>query len=97
MALVNNPAVKELDCPFCVLGETRIVSHHTNRRAFLMQTIEEPHDRVPVLGIKVARWLICQEDGGLADKRARHCHSLLLSAGQLRRIMCGSVSHLDPL
>src|SRR5205085_7436069 len=39
----------------------------------------------------------CQQDGWVSGKSAGHCNTLLLTAGELRRIVADTVRHSDAL
>ena len=80
-----------------VLGEARIVRDHANGRALAMQVLEQFHDGFAVARVQIAGGLVGQQDGGLSAQSAGHRHALLLTAGELRRIVPDAVGHADAL
>ncbi len=62
-----------------------------------MQLREQLHHGMAVLRVQISRGLIRQHYRGLAHQRARNGHALLLSTRELRGMMPGTMTHVDPL
>jgi hypothetical protein len=56
-----------------------------NRRARVIQSLEELHDLIALRGMQIPSGLVGKNQLGAKDYRARHAHKLLLSAGELAR------------
>jgi hypothetical protein len=76
---------------------TRIVRHHADGGAIIVQFLQQVHHRFAVLRVQVARRLVRQQDRRLPDNRPRHRHPLLLSARELRRVVLRAVRHANSL
>jgi len=61
-----------------------------------MQFAEQLHHRFTALRIEIAGRFVGEQDRRLASHRARHCHPLLLPAGQLARQVAGAMGDADP-
>ena len=83
--------------PLRVGRESRIVRHHADRGAVGVQLLEEVHHRFAVLRVEVTRRLVGEEDGRLAGDGAGHGDTLLLTAGELCRIVVRAMRHPDAL
>ena len=81
-----------MDIALGVAGKARIVGHHADGRAFAVQVLQQLHHRFAVARIEVSGRLVGEQDGGRTGQRAGHSHALLLTAGELRRIVlaCGA-------
>jgi hypothetical protein len=90
-------SVEQMDLAFGVFHESRIMRDHADRRPFAMQILQQGHDGFAVVGIQVSRGLVGEQDRGMTCKRAGHCDTLLLTSGELRRIMTKAVCHADAL
>jgi hypothetical protein len=80
-----------------VLGVPRVVRHHHQRGAAAVELAQQVHHRLAVGAVQVTRRLVGQEYAGRARDRARHRHALLLTAGELRRVVRRAVRHPHPL
>ena len=75
----------------------RVVRHHADGGAGLVQLLEQIHHRLAVLRIQVARGLVGQQNRRLAAHRARHGDALLLAARELAGQVLGAVRHAHAL
>src|SRR5437588_7840660 len=82
-----------MDSPLGMAGETLIVRHHADGGAFAMELLQQFHYRFSISGIEVSGWFIRQQDRWFACQRAGHSHTLLLTAGELRRIVAHAMRH----
>ena len=57
-----------------------------DRRALLVELLEELHDFPPLIGMQVPGGLVRQDHRRVRDDGARHALELLLATGQLRGI-----------
>ena len=94
--LGDDTAVEQVDMSVGVPGVPRIVCDHADRRAALMQLLQEIHHGLATLRIEIAGRLIGQQDDRFAPDRARDRDTLLLAAGELAGEMFGPVRHADP-
>src|SRR6185437_8657476 len=85
--------VQQIDCSLGVPGMTRIVGHHADRRAGAMQLGQELHHLIAVIAIEITGGLIRENDQWLACNRARNSDALLLTAGELCRVVIQPVRH----
>src|SRR5262245_19647652 len=92
-ALLDDAAVEQVDRTIGVCCVARIVRHHADRRTAAMQLAEQLHHRFAVRRVEVTRRLVREEDERIASDRAGHCDTLLLTAGELRRIVLHAVAH----
>jgi len=56
-------------------------------RTTLMQLLQEIHHRFAVVRIEIPGWLVGEKNRGITRNCTRYSNSLLLTTGQLRRIM----------
>src|SRR5437868_8111878 len=59
---VNHATVEEVNLAVGVLGVARVVRHHADGHALLMQLAHQVHDRFAVGRIEVAGWLVRKQD-----------------------------------
>ena len=78
-----------------VVDVARVVGDHADGGAALMDVAEEIHDRVAIFGVEVSGGLIGKENHGVANESACDGDALLLTAGELGRVMLGAVGHFD--
>jgi hypothetical protein len=78
-----NAAVEKMDLPVGKLRVARVVRHHANVCALVVQIGQQLHHGFAVFGIEVARRLIRQKNQRVAGKSPCHRHPLLLPAGKL--------------
>src|SRR6185295_4465399 len=95
--LLDDAAVEEVDRPLRVAGEARVVGDHADRRALVVQLLEQVHDLLAVARVEVAGRLVGVQDRRLADDRAGDRNALLLAARELRRVVLHPVRHAHPL
>src|ERR1041385_4627442 len=74
----------------------RIVRYHDDRLLeFGIQPMQQLERLLSVLRIEVARGLVGDEDGRIGDDRPRDRYALLLTAGQLPRVVMHAVGEAD--
>ena len=96
-ALFDDAAVEEVDRAVGVRGVARIVRDHADRRAAAVQLAKQLHHRFAVRRIEVTRRFVGEEDERIAGDRAGDGDALLLTAGELRRIVLHAVAHAHAL
>ena len=79
--------------PIGVLREAFIVRDHANRRAAGVKFLQQLHHRFAIARIKVARWLVRQQNRRPARESPRDCHALLLATRELAGQMFCTMSH----
>src|ERR1051325_5026108 len=84
-----------MDLAIRVCGISRIVRDHTNGCAALVQLAQQFHHRFAVRRVEVTRRLVREQDEGVACDGARNGDALLLTAGELRRVVFHTMSHPD--
>ena len=72
---------------------TRIVRHHADGRAIAVQFFQQSHHGFAVHRVQVSGRLVRQQYRRASRQCPRHCHTLLLTARKLRRIMLHAVRH----
>jgi hypothetical protein len=80
LLVLDDAPVEEVDRPLGVLGESRIVRDHADRRALAVQLAQQPHDRLAVGGVEVSGGLVGEQDERLSSDRARDSDALLLAS-----------------
>src|SRR4051812_20627858 len=78
--IFHDATVEEMDCAIGMLGKPGVVRNHADRRAAIVQFLEQRHHGLAVARIEVARRFVREEDRRLARKCARDRHALLLTA-----------------
>src|SRR5450432_684694 len=86
-----------MDLAFGVGGETRIVGNHADGCALLVEFLKQLHHCFSVFGIEVARRFIGEQDRRRATEGPGYGDALLLTTGELRRVMAHAMSHADAL
>ena len=95
--LFDDAAVEQVDRAIGVRGVARIVRDHADRRAAAVQLAKQLHHRFAVRRIEVTRRLVGEEDERIAGDGAGDGDALLLTAGELRRIVLHAVAHAHAL
>src|SRR5688572_4710321 len=95
--LVHDAAVEQLDRALRVPREARVVRHHADRAALLVQVAEQVHHRLAVRRVEVPGGLVREQDQRIAGERARDRDTLLLAARELARQVLRAVRHADAL
>ena len=90
-------AIEEVNLALGVGGKAIIVRDHADGGAFGVQLCEELHDGFTVLAVEVSGGFIGEQDGGRAGEGAGHGDALLLTAGELGRVVAHAVGHADTL
>src|SRR5436309_12047380 len=62
-----------------------------------MELAEQLHHRLAIGRVEVSRRLVREEDEGIASHGTRNSDALLLTAGELRRIVLHAVAHAHAL
>ena len=73
------------------------MGHHADGRPFAVQVLQQFHDRLTISRIQVSGRLVREQDGGFPRQRARHGYTLLLTSGELRRIVPDAMRHAHAL
>ena len=75
----------------------RIVRDHDDGLALLLvQRLQQVEDLIAGLAVEVAGRLVAQQQRRIGDDRARDADALLLTAGQLARLVLGAVAQSPP-
>src|SRR6266852_1570390 len=77
-------AVSQLDAAVSLARDVRVVCHHQDRVAGIVQFAENLDDDCFVGFVEVAGGLVGKNNLRLVDQRARDSHALLLTTGKLR-------------
>ena len=80
-----------------IAGIAGVVGHHADGGAAAMQFAKQIHDLLAILRIEVSSRLIGEQNGRIAGQSAGHRDALLLTAGELRRVVLDAVRHADAL
>jgi len=97
LAFGDHLAVEEMNLPLGMSGEARIVRHHADRRAFTVQVRKQGHDGLAILTVKVSSRFVGEQDRRSPCKGAGYGDTLLLTTGELRRIVAHAVRHVHAL
>ena len=81
--IFGNPTIFQPHDPVAVASIDLGVRHLNNRRSFVIQLLEQIHNFFSLTRVKIARWLISQDDARGGNDRARYPDELLLAARQL--------------
>ena len=96
--LVDQPALVEVQLARRVLGRLRIVRHHDDRLALrAIQRLQQVHDLLGAAPVEIARRLVAHQQRRIRDQRARDRDALLLTAGQLVRLVLAAIGQTDQL
>src|SRR5260370_2161465 len=93
LRFLHDAAIEQMNV---ALGKTRVtlvVRNHANGRAVAVQIAQQLHDRLAVLRIEVSGRLVSHQNERIANQRARHRDTLLLTARELRRVVAQPVRH----
>src|SRR5690606_8611574 len=94
-AQVGGHAVDDVHVALRARGELRVVGHHHDGGALLVDFLEQLHHPARHLRIEVAGRLVRQQQARAARERARDRGALLLAAGQLGRIVLHARAEAD--
>jgi hypothetical protein len=92
MGILRNASIEEDDLSACTRGVSRIVRHHYDCDALVIQGGKKIEYFSTTFGVEIAGRLISQDYGRFVDESPRDRNSLALSAGELVRLMVESVS-----
>ncbi len=85
-----------MQCRVCACGNNRVVRDHQNRFVVLAdQLIDEGHDFIGALAVQVAGGLVAEEERGVGDYGASDSDALLLSAGELARVVMHAIGQIE--
>ncbi len=91
-----DPAVVEADQAIRPPGEFVIVCDEKQGSPLAAVEIEQHFEDMTAIGaVKVAGWLVRQDEGRPANKSSRNRHPLLLAAGKLDRVMVEAIRKAD--
>src|SRR5271155_1152360 len=91
----DDATVEQVNGAFGEVRVTRVVGHHADGGAVAVEVAEKFHDGFAVLGVQVTSRLVGHQDERIADQSAGHGDTLLLTAGELRRVVPEAVGHAD--
>src|SRR5205085_7280616 len=77
---IDDATIEEVDLPVGMLGIARVVRHHADGCARLMQLAHQVHDGFTVGRIEVSGRLVCEQDERVAGDSAGDGNALLLTA-----------------
>jgi hypothetical protein len=75
--------------------DVRFMGHDDDGDVLLIQLLEDLHDLLSLERGDVSGRLVCHQDIRRACDRARDCNALLLSSGELRRLVVHAVLEPD--
>jgi hypothetical protein len=84
---VHDASIEQMNGALGVAGVSRVVRDHADGGALAVKLGQHFHHGLAAVGIEIPRRLIRQEDRRPADHGASGRDSLLLTAGQLSRIV----------
>ena len=93
----HNLPVEQVDDASGISGVALAVCHHHDGRAFLVQFGQQLHYFLSVLRVEVTGRLVGKDDFGVRYHGTGDCHTLLLTSGELLRIVLGAVADVHPL
>ena len=85
-----------MDLALRMFGKARIMSDHADGGAVPVQVLQQFHDGFAAARIQISSGLVREQDGGMSGEGAGHSYALLLTTGELRRIVTHAVRHADP-
>src|SRR5713226_5376364 len=97
LGFFHDAAVEEVDGALREVGVALIVRNHADGGAVAVQVAQQLHDGFTVFRVQVSRGLVSHQDERIADQRAGHSDALLLTAGELRRVVAQAMGHADAL
>ena len=93
---IDDVAVAQRDAPVRPGGEVEVVrDEHERRAAPGVHSQQDVDDVLPVGRVEIAGGLVREEQARLVGQRAGDGHALLLSAGELRRVMMPAPGQSD--
>src|SRR5712664_2263307 len=95
LRFLDNASVEQMNVALGKIRVTLVVRDHADGRAVAVQIAQQLHDRLAVLRIEVSGRLVSHQNERIANQRARHGDTLLLTARELRRVVAQPVSHSD--
>src|SRR5258707_10240883 len=85
-----------MECEVSTLGDDRVVRDHQHGLAVLLhQAMDQLHDFIGAFAVEVAGGLVAEEKGWVGDDGAGDGYTLLLSAGELARIVVHAIREAD--
>src|ERR1700730_17054419 len=85
--IVADKPVAHDDVAARVRGNVLLVRHHDARYPIIVQLLKNSHDLDARAAVEISRWLVGQHHLGIIHQSARDGDALLLSAGELTRMM----------
>jgi hypothetical protein len=77
---LNHATVEEVNRALSVSSVAGVMRDHADGGAFFVQTVEQTHDGLAVLGVQVARGLVSEENRRGPADGSGHSDALLLTA-----------------
>src|SRR6266852_5065692 len=97
LGFFDDAAVEEVNGALGKVGVALVVCDHADGGAVAVQIAQQLHDRFAVFGVQVSGGLVSHQDERIANQRAGHGDALLLTSGELRRIVAQAMGHADAL
>src|SRR5712691_915562 len=94
---VDDPAVEQVHLALGAGGALRAVGDHHDRRALLVDLVEQVHDLPCHQRVEVAGGLVGEDEAGVARQHSGDGHPLLLPARELRRQVARARAEADEL
>src|SRR5688572_22939798 len=88
----------QVKCPSRPLGGMRIMRDHDDRLSVIaIERLQQIENLVTGLAVEIASGFVAEEKRGVRYDRTGNADALLLSAGQLARIMLSAICKADDL
>src|SRR5512147_2564900 len=91
-----NETVLQPDGALGVRGNCRVVGHHDNGDALLVELMQDAHDLLARAAVEVAGGLIRDDHDRIVDEGTRNRNPLLLPARELVRLVMDAPTQPDP-
>src|SRR5438552_18001869 len=85
--VIQDEAISHDNIALRIGSDVLFVRHHDDCDSALVELLKDRHDFDACAAVEIASGLICEQDLGVVDQRARDCHPLLLAAGALARML----------
>src|SRR5712692_4464811 len=97
LGFFHDAAIEEVDSALGEIGVALVVRNHADGGAVAVQVAQQLHHCFTVFRVQVSRRLVSHQDERIADQRAGHSDTLLLTSGELRRIVAQAMGHANAL
>jgi hypothetical protein len=91
---INDLSISEVENSFRVSGDLVLVSHKNDGDPLVVEILEKPQDLSAGLSVESTGRFIRQDKNRIIDQGSRDSYPLLLPAGQLIRLVVGTI--LEP-